>query len=195
MAASPITFISPEQYLEMEREAEYKSEYYEGEVVAMSGASRAHNLLAGNLIGELRQQMRGRSCEAYPGDMRVSIGRQRYFYPDVSAVCGEPKFADHSPDTLQNPAFVAGILSPATERLDRGYKAEGYRRIESLRQYLLASQDHVHVELYTRGEDGKWILTEASSKEDTVELDSIGCRLKVADLYEKVRIGEGNTAA
>jgi Uma2 family endonuclease len=194
MATLPKPFITPEQYLEMERQAEYKSEYYAGEVIAMSGASRAHNLLATRLIGELDRQIRGRRCEVYPSDMRVGIGKHLYLYPDVSAVCGEPRLADKQFDTLLNPAFVAEVLSPTTERLDRGYKSESYRRLESLRQYLLVSQDRVHVELYTRTTDGKWVLTESNAREDVIELDSIGCRVALADLYEKLEFEESPAA-
>ena len=187
MSTQPKPFLTPEQYLEIERQAEFKSEYYQGEMFAMAGASRAHDLLAGNLFAAIHQQLRRRPCQIHSSDMRVRVSATGlYTYPDVSVVCGEPRFADKDVDTLLNPTFVAEILSPSTEGFDRGRKFEHYRSIESLAEYLLVAQDRVHVELYTRQTDGRWVLSEASRLEDTLEVPAIGCRLSLADLYEKV---------
>jgi Uma2 family endonuclease len=195
MATLPKVFTTPEQYLELERQAEHKSEYYAGEVIAMSGASFGHNVLATNLSATLHQQLRRTKCAVMQSDMRVMAEAGRTcVYPDVAVVCGPPRFVDQHPDTLLNPAFVTEILSPTTERRDRGFKSEYYRRIESLRQYLLVSQDRVHIELYTRTTDGKWVLTEANTRGDVIELDSIGCRVTLADLYEKLEFEESPAA-
>ena len=142
MSTQPKSFLTPEQYLEIERQAASKSEYWQGEMFAMAGASREHNLLAGNLYVSLHQQLRRRPCEVYQSDMRVWIpATGLYTYPDVVAVCGEPRFTDDHVDTLVNPTFVAEILSPTTEAYDRGRKFEHYRKVESLQEYLLVAQE------------------------------------------------------
>jgi Uma2 family endonuclease len=186
MASLPNHFLTPEEYLALEREAACKSEYYGGEMFAMSGASHEHNTIAGNLFSELRQQLRARRCFAYTGDMRVFVEKAgTYTYPDVTVACAEPRFTDDHVDTLRNPAFLAEVLSPSTESHDRGFKARQYRTIESLQQYALIAQDRMHVELYTRGDAGQWILTETAGPNGAVDLSSIGCRVTLADLYEK----------
>src|ERR1035441_2998811 len=142
MATPPKTFLTPEQYLEIERKAEFRSEYYGGEMFAMSGARRGHNLIAWNLAGELRQQLRERPCEAYQHDMRVRVSTAGlYAYPDTVIVCGEPQFLDETQDTLLNPTVIVEVLSPSTEAYDRGDKFELYRAIPSLTYYLLVSSE------------------------------------------------------
>ena len=174
LSSQPRTYLTAEEYLELERQAEYKSEYYHGEMFAMAGASLPHNLLVGNLVRDLGQQLRRRPCQVYPSDLRVRVGESGlYTYPDVTVVCGQPQLADEHADTLLNPTFIAEVLSPATEGYDRGRKFEHYRGIESLAEYLLVAQDRVHVDLYTRQQDGRWVLSEASRLEDTLELRSI----------------------
>jgi Uma2 family endonuclease len=187
LASQPKTLLTPEEYLEIERKAEYKSEYSQGEMFAMAGASDPHNVLAGNLFAALHAQLRRRPCRVYKSDMRVRVSPTRlYTYPDVAVVCGQPQFADETADTLLNPGFIAEVLSPSTEGYDRGRKFEYYRGIESLAEYLLVAQDRVHVDLHTRQPDGRWVLSEASRLEDTLDLQSIGCQVALADLYEKV---------
>ncbi len=187
MSAEPHRRISLEDYLAAERQAETKSEYLNGDVFAMSGASREHNLIVWNLSGSLYAQLRGRGCEAYVGDMRVHIpATGLYTYPDIAVVCGEPRFEDGELDTLLNPTLLIEVLSPSTEGYDRGKKAAHYRALDSLREYLLVSQEEVRVELLTRQEDGHWLLSEASRLEETVSLGSIGCTLRLADVYERV---------
>ena len=186
------TCLTEQEYLELERKAEYKSEFYQGEMFAMAGAKEPHNMVAANVLAALHPQLRSRPCRVYSSDMRVRISASGlYTYPDVSVVCGQPQYADQEADTLLNPALIAEVLSPSTEAYDRGRKFEHYRAIESLREYLLVAQDRVHVELWARQPDGRWLLSEASRLEDTVELRSIGCRLALADLYEKVDLAAG----
>ncbi len=189
MSTQPSTFLTPEQYLEIERQAEFKSEYYRGQMFAMAGAKEPHNLLAGNVFGELRERFRKRPCKVYQSDMRVRVSATGlYTYPDVSAVCGEARFADDELDTLLNPNVIAEVLSPSTEAYDRGRKFEHYRSIDSLAEYLLVSSDRVQVELFARQPDGHWLLTAASGPDGVIELRSIDCRLALRDLYEKVEI-------
>ena len=186
MSAEPHRRVSLEDYLAAERQAETKNEYLNGEVFAMSGASREHNLIVWNLSAALHAQLRGRGCEAYVGDMRVHIpATGLYTYPDVAVVCGEPRFEDGELDTLLNPTLLVEVLSPSTEGYDRGKKAAHYRTLDSLREYLLVSQE-LRVELFTRQEDGHWLLSEASRLEETVTLGSIGCTLRLADVYERI---------
>lgn len=177
---------TPEHYLALERQATHRSEYIDGHLFAMAGASRQHNLIAGNVFGELRAQLRGRRCEAYINDMRVKVSvTGLYTYPDVAALCGEPHFEDRHLDTLLNPSVIVEVLSTSTEAYDRGEKFAHYRRLEALRDYLLIAQDKVRVEHYVRQGD-QWILSEASDLSSVVHLSSIGCDLVLQDIYDKV---------
>ena len=191
MSSHPKTLLTPEQYLEIERKAEYKSEYYNGEMFAMAGAKETHNVLVTALVGLLYAQLRSRPCRVYSNDMRVRVSSTGlYTYPDVIGVCGERQFLDEQRDTLVNPNLLIEVLSRSTEAYDRGLKFELYQTIESFSEYLLVSSDRIRVDLYTRQVDGKWLLTSANRLEDHIELSSIGCRLSLADLYEKVDFTE-----
>jgi len=187
MSTQPKTFLTPEEYLLIERKAEYKNEYFNGEIFAMVGANREHNVIALNIAGELREQLKSRPCEAYISDMRVRIpATGLYTYPDVVVVCGEPKFDDDHLDTLTNPTVLIEVLSPTTESYDRGRKSSHYRTAESLAEYLLVSQDEYRVEQYSKQPDGRWLLTDIRSPDGVVNLASIQCNLKLKDVYAKV---------
>ena len=176
---------SPEEYLALERAAETKSEYVDGCIYAMTGASRAHNLIALNIGAELHRQLKGRPCEAYLADMRVKAATARsYRYPDIAVVCGQPAFEDPRFDTLTNPTVLIEVLSPTTEASDRGRKFAEYRGIPSLREYLLVSQDQPRIERYARQAEG-WLLTVAEGLEAKVRLDAIDCALDLAEVYHK----------
>lgn len=180
-------YISPEEYLALERKAEYKSEYLHGEIFAMSGASETHNLVAGNIFGELRQQLKDGQCRTYISDMRVKVSSVGlYTYPDVVVVCGEPEFEDKEFDTLLNPTMLIEVLSPSTERYDRIAKSSYYRTIDSLAEHLLVAQDEVHLEQYSRQPDGEWLLSEYLTPDAVVNLPSIGCTLKLNDVYDRI---------
>jgi Uma2 family endonuclease len=187
MSTQPKTFITPEQYLEIERKAEYKSEYLNGEMFAMAGGRAPHNLIAWNILGELRDQLRKRPCVAFTSDQRVLVAATRlYTYPDIAALCGEPKFLDETRDTLRNPSLIVEVLSPSTEAYDRGRKFAHYKKIDSLAEYLLVSSEEMQADLFGRVPDGSWTVISAEKPEDVLELHSIGCRLVLADIYEKV---------
>ena len=191
MATNTTTRLTPEQYLEIERAAEFKSEYYQGEMFAMGGAREAHNLIVVNLAAELSVQLRKRPCRAYVNDMRVLIAAADiYTYPDASIVCGEPEFLDGTRDTLLNPNLIVEVLSRSTQRYDRIGKFKHYRSVASVTEYLMISSQGVSAELYTRQADGTWVLREASKLEDVLELQSIGVRLTLADLYDKVDLSQ-----
>jgi len=187
MSTQSKPFLTPEQYLEIERKAEYKSEYFEGEMFAMAGAKEAHNLIVANLIREIGQQLRSRPCVVYPSDMRVRVSPVGlYTYPDITVVCGERQFLDDQRDTLLNPDMIVEVLSPSTEAYDRGRKFALYRTLESLQEFLLVASDRIQADLYTRQPDGRWILTSAEGADGTLPLASVGCRIALADIYEKV---------
>ena len=187
VSSKPAPFITPEQYLEAERRAETKSEYYAGQVYAMAGASREHNLIVGNLVAELRGQLKGRPCEVYPSDMRLNVSvTGLYTYPDVTVVCGTPRLADQHKDILLNPTVLIEVLSDSTEAYDRGRKAEHYRRIESLQAYLLVSQATPRIEKYRRQGEREWILSEAIGIDEMIELPSIQCVLALREVYDRV---------
>jgi Uma2 family endonuclease len=187
MSTLPKPRLTPEEYLEIERKAESKSEYFQGEMFARAGAAEAHNLIVANAIAQLGWQLKSGPCRIYPSDMRVCVSKVGlYAYPDVGVVCGEREFLDGERDTLLNPNLIIEVLSPSTEAYDRGRKFESYRSIESLRDYLVLSSDRVHADLFTRESDGLWYLGEARQFSDTLDIRSIGCTLKLADLYDKV---------
>jgi Uma2 family endonuclease len=183
------TYITPEEYLALEREAEYKNEYFDGEIFAMVGASRKHNLITTNITRELSQQLKTKPCEVYSSDMRVRIPNANiYTYADVSVACGEPKFEDAELDTLLNPDLIVEVLSKSTASYDRRQKFAFYRTIESLTDYILVSQEALHVEHYTKQPDGRWLLSDFRSTEDVVKLDSLSCSLPLGEIYDKVSI-------
>ncbi|MFN8494786.1 MAG: Uma2 family endonuclease [Caldilineaceae bacterium] len=187
MSANPKIYVTPVEYLTGERKREFKSEYWNGEVYAMAGASERHNLISLNVAAELRAQLRKRTCRAYSSDMRVKISATGlYTYPDVVVVCGKPQFEDEDNDTLLNPTVLVEVLSKSTESYDRGKKFENYRTLDSLTEYLLIAQDRSYIEHYVRQADNQWLLSEAKALEDVIELPTIECKLALADVYDKV---------
>ena len=187
MSSQPKTFITPEEYLAIERKAEYKSEYFNGEMFAMSGASERHVNIVANLMYLLVGQLRGRSCKAYASDLRVRVSLTGlYTYPDVIVVCGQPQFADDQRDTLLNPTLIVEVLSESTKDYDRGGKFEHYRTLDSFSEYVLIAQDRCHVEHFVRQPDKRWLLAETNRLEDTIHLLSIDCDLALAEVYDKV---------
>jgi Uma2 family endonuclease len=196
MSAVPKPYLTPQQYLARERQAETKSEYLRGEIFAMSGASFEHNRISVNTVIALGTQLRNRDCDVFTGDMRVKVSPTGlYTYPDVTVVCGEPKFEDAEVDTLLNPKVLVEVLSPSTADYDRGGKFTHYRRLPSLQEYVLISQDRPLVEHYVRQGQDEWLLTEQSSLQDTLLLPSIQCQLPLSEIYLKVQFvpDEGET--
>lgn len=186
MSSPTPNFVTPGQYLGLERKSEIRSEYLAGRIFAMSGASRRHNLIAGNFYRELSSQMRARPCEAYIGDMRVKVNPTgMYTYPDIAAACGQPHFEDAFLDTLLDPVVIVEVLSESTEAYDRGEKFAHYRRLDTLREYVLVAQDKVRIEHYLR-EGEQWVLSEISDPDSTLHLASIDCHVILAAIYEKV---------
>ena len=193
MSRQPKPYLSPEDYLALERRAEFKSEYFDGEIFAMAGASEPHNLITINTIRELSIQLKKRPCKAYANDMRVKVSPTGLFtYPDVIVVCGQAQFDDIQRDTLLNPTLIVEVLSDSTEAYDRGRKFEHYRKLESLMEYVLIAQHRPHVESYRRQPDQRWVLTESDGLESSLRLDAIDCELALAEIYDKVEFaGDG----
>jgi Uma2 family endonuclease len=190
MDAQSKPHLTPEEYLAIERHAEVRSEYLDGEMFAMTGGSFPHNLIVANVVGELRQQLKKRPCQVLPSDLRVHIpATGLYTYPDVVVVCGDARFEDQFVDTLLNPILLVEVLSPTTEAFDRGKKFEHYRSIPSLAEYLLIAQDEPRVEQYLRQDGNRWLLTVISGLEGTLALPSIECALALAEVYDKVSFG------
>jgi len=157
----------------------------------MVGASREHNLIAGNIYILLRTQLRRRGCEVYTSDMRVKVEASGlYLYPDVTVVRGTPRFEDGKVDTLLNPSLIVEVLSDSTEDYDRGEKFDRYRRIESFTDYLLVAQDRFCIEHFVRSPDGQWFRSELTGADGVLEIPSFGCRLSMADVYEDVGFDE-----
>jgi Uma2 family endonuclease len=189
MPSQAKTRMTTEEYLALERQALSKSEYFNGEVFAMSGASRRHNLISLNIGAVLRAQLKQRPCEIYTNDMRVKISRTGlYTYPDVVVVCGEPAFEDAEVDTLLNPLVLVEVLSKSTADYDRGEKFEHYRTLPSLQEYLLVAQERCHIVHYTRQPDHTWLLAETSALTDQIHFPSLACDLALSEVYAKVRL-------
>jgi len=187
MSSQPKNLLTPEEYLALERKAEFKSEYFAGEMFAMAGASRRHNLITANILRVLGNQLLERACNVYPSDMRVKISKiGKYTYPDVVVACGEERFEDEHNDTLLNPVVIIEVLSESTEAYDRGKKFEHYQYLESLAEYLLIAQDSYRVEQYVRQNDRTWTYSEFHDIEDAVLLRAIDCNLALKDVYAKV---------
>lgn len=186
MSLQQHTYITPEEYLTFERQAEYKSEYIDGVIYAMSGASFRHNTIVSNLIIDLGTQLRDSPCRALPSDVKVRLPDSRkFFYPDVSVFCGEPQFHDDRTDVLLNPILVIEVLSESTAAFDRGEKFQAYQHIESLQEYILVSQDTHLIEQYVRQTKDSWTYTATVGLDSSVTLPSIACTLSLKAVYDK----------
>ena len=185
------TYLTPEEYITLERKAipnveTVRSEYINGEIINMPGASFAHNLITNNISGELHTRLKGTGCAVFANDMRISIPTAKsYFYPDVGVVCEDPRFEDDVFDTLLNPIVIVEVLSPSTEAYDRGEKFAHYRQLTSLQEYVLVAQDQICVEHYRR-QERQWIFTDLQKRDEILPLPSIECELPLQEIYERV---------
>ncbi len=187
MSAQPKLRLTPQEYLAIERQAEFKNEYYQGEMFAMAGTSEPHAVVASNINRALGNQLAHRDCLVYNGDLRVKVSPLgKYTYPDVMVSCGKRIFDDEQHDTLVNPVLIVEILSPSTEAYDRGAKFDHYQYIKSLTEYILVAQDACRIEQFVRQGDGTWTYRAFKSREDVVKLESIGCELALQEIYFKV---------
>jgi Uma2 family endonuclease len=182
-------FASVAEYLRHEQDALYKHEYRDGEIIAMAGNSYNHSLIAANVIGELRNPLKGKTCRVVDSNLRIGIPRTPlYTYPDASVIGGPVQMDpnDSSGQTATNPRLIVEILSPSTEAYDRGEKFKHYRQIESLQEYVLISQDVARVESFFRQPDGTWLFTSVSGAQSVSRLASLGLELSLAEVYAGV---------
>ena len=189
MSAQEKLIYTPEIYLELEREATERSEFVNGDVFMMAGASRKHNTLSTNLVIELGTQFKNRDCQVYSSDMRVNL-EENYVYPDVMVACEPQQFDDESLDNLLNPVLIVEVLSKSTESYDRGDKFLMYRRLPSLLHYVLVCQKRLQVEHYQRQENNQWLLTVLNQSSDYLVIESLAVRVKLEDIYAKVDLGD-----
>jgi Uma2 family endonuclease len=181
--------ITPEEYLTIERKANERGEYFEGEIFVMAGASKEHNLIVGNAFAELHAQLKKRPCQVYANDMRVKVSTSGlYTYPDIIVSCGKEQFDDKYKDTLLNPTLIIEVLSNSTEAYDRGEKFKQYRQLESLMEYVLINQDKYLIEHYIRLPDNRWLFSGTDDLQDIVQLSTINCHLTLHEVYHKLEI-------
>jgi Uma2 family endonuclease len=183
MASLPTEPLTEEQYLRIEREAETKSEFYEGQMFAMAGASPNHALLTNNIGAVLYRQMPP-GCLTFNADLRIKVqSAGLYTYADCSVICGELEYAGDQRDVILNPLLIVEVLSPSTEGYDRGKKFQLYRTIESFREYLIVHQDGQHVEHYSRQDDDSWLLREHIGADASVSIEPLNAQIPLAELY------------
>jgi len=183
----PLGRLTEAEYLQIERAAEFKSEFFEGEMFAMAGGTPKHSLISTNLAAEFRNRLKDQACVAYNADLRIKVEATGLLtYPDVSVICGPLKFAEGTDDTAVNPTVLVEVLSDSTEAYDRGKKFEHSRRIPTLREYLLVSQREPRIEQFIRQPDGRWLLTEAEGLETVLELPSLRISIPLREVFAKV---------
>ncbi len=190
MTEVPVRKYSLEDYLELDKNSEERYEYFEGEVIEMSGASLKHNRIVSNFTGILRNQLEDIDCEVLPADMRLKVPAAfPYRYPDLVVVCGEPVIEElQGLELLVNPLVIIEVLSPTTEAYDHGRKFSAYQSIESFREYLLVAQDRPHVVQYVRQPNGKWLRSEVGGLAGELMLETINCTLSLSDIYRRVKL-------
>ena len=185
--AAELNFISPEEYLALERKAEYKSEYAYGQMYAMAGGSPEYNLIAGNVHTALNVALRDRPCLVFNSNMKVRVPSSlKFHYPDATVVCDNPHYDDKERDVLLNPLLLIEVLSPTTAAYDRGKKFQSYQEIPSFREYLLIAQDEPVIERFVKQADGNWLYTKVAGLDQSIELVTLDCRLALRDVYAKV---------
>ncbi len=180
-------FYEPAEYLAFERTAKFRHEYIGGEIYEMAGEKRSHSIICTNISGELHARLKGKLCEVYSPNMKVRTESSGiYTYPDATVVCGQPIFHDEAEDILINPKVIIEVLSPSTEKKDRGEKWENYQQIESLAEYLLVSQTKPRLEMYVRQPNQHWDWSYKIELTSSIYLASIDCELRLADIYDRI---------
>ncbi len=180
-------FISQEEYLETEREALDKHEYYQGEIFAMSGASVKHNRIFTNFFIDIGSKLKGKGCLPYSSDLRIHIPKNTFYtYPDISIICGEPELTDDKFDTATNPSVIIELLSKSTRNYDKGEKFTLYRDIDSLQEYILIDTEKIYVEKHIRNADNSWQLTDYKSLENTFTISTVNLSFLLIDIYEGI---------
>jgi Uma2 family endonuclease len=194
MASNPVSKLTEEQYLAIERAAEFKSEFVDGDMVAMSGGTNRHGRIQRNLIVELGLALEDSSCEPFGSDSRVKVPGRAYLYPDATVVCGGEQAVDDDDDILVNPVAIFEVLSPSTEKYDRGLKFQLYRSIDSLEEYVLINQEQFRVERFTRQPAGTWTFRDYHGPEAELKIDAIGVAIPLRRIYRRVGIPPAGSA-
>lgn len=187
MSAQPKSFVSESDYLTIEREALQKSELFDGQVVAMAGATITHNRIVSNIISNIGPYLKGKPCEIFPSDLRVRVGLSDSFtYPDATIVCGKPEMLDEHFDTVTNPTVIIEVMSKSTEEKDKGSKFFAYRQIPTLKEYLLISSTEYFVQTVLRQSDGSWKFEEITDLNKAMPITSIQHEVSLLEIYENV---------
>ncbi len=186
--ALPLPKMTPEEYLAIERNAEYKSEYFDGQMYAMAGSSANHSEVSARLIRALLNRVESLGCRVYTSDMKVRTQESGlYTYPDVSVVCGKPIILTGGGDVLSNPKVIVEVLSKSTEADDRGFKFQQYQRIATLEDYLLVSQVEPLVERFSRMPGGEWSgYAIARGMDASVVIPSLRIDIPLAEIYSTI---------
>ncbi|MEI3649003.1 MAG: Uma2 family endonuclease [Dolichospermum lemmermannii FEM_B0920] len=186
-------YYTPEEYLELEEKAEYKSEYRDGEIIPMTGGTTNHNKIALNFAANLKFGLKKQNYDVYIGDVRLWIPRYRqHTYPDIMVIQGEPIYTGANTTTVMNPLLIAEVLSKSTSNYDQSDKFMYYRSIPEFKEYILINQYQYHVMQYVKTDDGKWIFTELQSESDILTLETIDFQIALSDLYEQVNFTQVN---
>jgi Uma2 family endonuclease len=189
--APKYNYISPEEYLAIERDAFEKHEYLNGEIFAMSGASLRHNYIFHNTYGALANFLKGKSCKPFGSDLRIHIPENSFYtYPDISIICGKPETTDSFTDNITNPSVIIEILSKSTINYDRGTKFSLYRSIHTLKEYILIDSNSIMVEIYTRQNDNSWLLKEYKHLSDEFYISTVDLGLSLKEIYDAVSFTE-----
>jgi Uma2 family endonuclease len=190
MSAQPQPRLTPEEYLELDRASQVRSEYYDGRMYAMAGGTHDHGIIVFETAHQIANAIEGRPCLVTVENVRVQVAPDGlYTYPDVVVVCGKTRYRDGHSDTILNPILLIEVLSPSTEAYDRGFKAAQYRTIESLQEYAFVSQSEPRVEIYRRGSANEWVLTEFIGLEASALFRSVECAIPLAKIYDKATFG------
>jgi Uma2 family endonuclease len=186
-------YYTPEEYLELEEKAEYKSEYRDGEIIPMTGGTTNHNKIALNFAANLKFGLKKQNYDVYIGDVRLWISRYRqHTYPDIMVIQGEPIYTGANTTTVMNPLLIAEVLSRSTSNYDQSDKFMYYRSIPEFKEYILINQYQYHVMQYVKTDDSKWIFTELQSESDILTLETINFQITLSDLYEQVNFTQVN---
>ncbi len=187
MFAKQQDIYTPEEYLALEEQAEYKNEYRRGQIVAMTGASLNHNRIVGNVYAALYNSLEIKSCEVFMSDLRLWIEQKELFtYPDVMGVCGAPEFLEDRTDTITNPKVIIEVLSKSTAGYDRGDKFQAYWTLGTFEEYVLIDQYRIHIEYFRRMSDKEWRLRILTKEVDILRLESVTVEIPVSKIYRNV---------
>jgi Uma2 family endonuclease len=180
-------YYTPEEYLELEEAAEYKSEYINGQIIPMAGGTINHNRISLNLSAALNFAFRQQDYEVFMGDLRLWIPQKlTYTYPDVMILAGEPEFFNNRKDIILNPQIIVEVLSKSTKGYDSEDKFQAYRTISTFQEYLLIDQTRIHVEQFSKTGKKQWTLREYDEEDEAIALVTVPFEISLQDLYNKV---------